>query len=166
MPGNGDEETSPDTWPTCLHCPNWLLQQPCRGLLALQEDKVRQSYLMLQRSSVENDWITAEHIPPGPKNVKLNLLSSWWLREQLNSQLEPFYETVCFEGQGSPCFHMISLTLLWPKHTPWTNLPTLPSTEKMCVTGKNWNNFYELRKQFNVEVITFYIIKYTLYCTN
>lgn len=43
MPGkegnarNGDEETSPDTWFTCLHFSNRLLQQPCRGLLALQE---------------------------------------------------------------------------------------------------------------------------------
>lgn len=37
MPGDGDEETSPDTWLTCLHCSNRLLQQPCRGLLALQE---------------------------------------------------------------------------------------------------------------------------------
>lgn len=49
---------------------------------------------------------------------------------------------------------------------PWTNSPTLPPTEKTCGNGKNWNNFYELRKQFNVEVITFYTIKYTLYCTN
>lgn len=37
MPGNGDEETSPNTWLTRLHCSSRLLQQPCRGLLALQE---------------------------------------------------------------------------------------------------------------------------------
>lgn len=33
----------PDTWSTCLHRPNQQLQQPRRGLLALQ-DKVRQDY--------------------------------------------------------------------------------------------------------------------------
>ena len=57
------------------------------------------------------------------KKVKLNLLHSWWLRQKQNSQLEPFYETVCFGGQGSPGFHVISRILLGPKPTPGTNSP-------------------------------------------
>lgn len=46
MPGNGDEETSPDTWLTCLHS-NRLLQQPCRASLALQEDAPAELFIFL-----------------------------------------------------------------------------------------------------------------------
>lgn len=67
---------------------------------------MRQNYVLFW-SLVKNSCVTAERVPPGPKNVKLNLLT----QITANSQLELSYKTVCFEGQGqSPFPHDLTHT--------------------------------------------------------
>lgn len=143
MSGNGEEETCPYTWLTCLHCTDC-----CSNFVALQKDKVRQNYLMLWSSLVKNGCVTAEHIHLAQKRSNWNF---WPLADSANSQIS---------------IRSILKNILKDKAVPVSiqgkplDLSTLLPREKMCGNGKNWNNFYKLRKQFNVEIVTFYIIKY------
>lgn len=93
----------------------------------------RTVYLLFLWSSVKNGYITAGRVIPDPKNIRLNSPQFWPLGDSDNSkksQLKPFCKTQCFEGQGCPCFHVISHIPI-TTNIPWTDLATSAPTENV-----------------------------------